>query len=403
MSADHLHLAVAIDGAGWHPAAWREPAARPEALFSAAYWVDLARTAERGLLDFVAFEDAFGIQSGRIGDPVEDRTDQVSGRLDALLIASFVAPLTRRIGLVPTVTVTHTEPFHVAKATATLDHTSLGRAGWQARVSSRPVEAALVGRRTVPEISRDDLRDGRLPPAFGELFAEAGDVIEVVRRLWDSWEDDAEIRDVATRRFIDGDRVHRVDFTGRFFSVRGPSITPRPPQGQPVVAVLAHRTEPYELAARGADVVFVTPGGSGVPDAATALAGVRAAVDTVGGRAEPLRVFADLVVVLDTADEPGRERLRRLDAVAPIRSDAAVFAGSAAELADLLAGWHELGYHGARLRPAVLPDDLDRIVDDVVPELRRRGLFRTAYPDDGGLRGLLGLPVAVPNRYVAAV
>ena len=407
MATDHLHLAVALDGTGWHPAAWREPAARPAEVFSPGYWLDLTRTAERGLLDFVAFEDSFGIQAGPLGhgddpggDP--DRTDQVRGRLDALLTASFVAPLTSRIGLVPAVTVTHTEPFHVAKATATLDHTSLGRSGWQPRVSGRPTEAALVGRRAIPPITRAELADGPLPPAFADLFDEAADVIEVVRALWDSWEDEAEIRDVANRRFIDRDRVHRVDFAGRFFAVRGPSITPRPPQGQPVVAVLAHRAEPYRLAARQADLVHLTPGGPANPGAAEELAELRQAVDAVGGRAEPLRVFGDLVVVLDTAEEPARDRLRRLDeqAGAPIVSDAAVFAGSAAELADLLAGWHRLGYHGARLRPAVLPDDLDRIVDDLVPELQQRGLFRLAYPPAGGtLRGLLGLPTDVPNRY----
>ena len=135
------------------------------------------------------------------------------------------------------------------------------------------------------------------------------------------------------------------------------------------------------------------------------LADLRRTVDAVGGRREPLRVFGDLVVVLDTATETARERLRRLDktAGASIASDAAVFAGSAAELAELLAGWRDLGYDGARLRPAVLPDDLDRIVEDLVPELQRRRLFRTAYPPTagGGLRGLLGLPISVPNRYAA--
>ncbi|HZZ52547.1 MAG TPA: LLM class flavin-dependent oxidoreductase [Pseudonocardia sp.] len=406
MAATQLHLAVALDGTGWHPASWREPAARPDELFSPAYWTDLVRTAERGLLDFVAFEDTFGIQSAPLGRDDAARTDQVQGRGDALLTASFVAPLTSRIGLIPAITVTHTEPFHIAKATATLDHTSLGRAGWQPRVSVRPADAALVGRRTIPGITRADLAGERLPPAFADLFAEAGDVIEVVRRLWDSWEDGAEIRDVATRRFVDRERVHRVDFEGRFFSVRGPSITPRSPQGQPVVAVLAHRVEPWELAAAGADLVYLTPGGPGSLDAEGVLANLRRAVETVGGRTEPLRVFADLVVVLDSPDEPASARLRRLDEAAgePLVSDAAVFAGSVAELADLLTDWQALGYHGVRLRPAVLPDDLDHIAADLVPELQRRGLFRTAYPpaDGTGLRGLLGLPVDVPNRYATA-
>jgi alkanesulfonate monooxygenase SsuD/methylene tetrahydromethanopterin reductase-like flavin-dependent oxidoreductase (luciferase family) len=400
--ADHLHLAVALDGAGWHPAAWREPNAQPRELFSPRYWTDLVRTAERGLLDLVTIDDAFGIQTHRIGVP-DDRVDEVRGRLDALLIASFVAPLTSRIGLVPTVTTTHTEPFHVSKALATLDHTSLGRAGWQARVSGSAADAALVGRRNVAGYDRRVLAAADLPSEIVDLFAEAADVIDVVRRLWDSWEDDAEIRDVATRRFIDRSKVHHVDFAGRFFSVRGPSITPRPPQGQPVVSVLAHRREPYELAARAADLVFVTP--TAARGAEALLADVAAAVADVGRAGEPLHVYADVVVALDGPGETGAARLRRLDDVTgePYISDTTVFGGSAAELADLVASWHALGYRGVRLRPAALPDDLDRIVTDLVPELQRRGLHRTAYPEASSLRGLLGLPTAVPNRYAEAI
>lgn len=394
-----IRLAVALDGAGWHPAAWREPDARPTELFTPRYWADLVRTAERGLLDLVTIEDAVGIQSHRAAVP-DRRTDEVRGRLDALLIASFVAPLTRRIGLVPTVTTTHTEPFTVSSALATLDHTSLGRAGWQVRVSTTAPDAALFGRREVAPFRPADLANG-LPSGVLELFAEAADVIEAVRRLWDSWEDDAEIRDVATRRFIDRDKVHRVDFRSPTFSVRGPAITPRPPQGQPVVSALAHRREPYELAARGADLVFVTP--TPARGAADVLADVRRAEADVGRAGEPLRVLADVVVLLDSPTETGAARLRRLNdrTGEPFTSDTTVFTGPAAELADLVAAWHQLGYAGVRLRPAALPDDLDRIVDDLVPELQRRGLFRTSY-EAPTLRGLLGLPTEVPDRYAAA-
>ena len=121
--AERLHLAVALDGAGWHPAAWRHEAARPEALFDAAYWVGLVDTAERGAIDFVTFEDALTLQSAHPFHP-DDRTDQVRGRLDAALLATRVAPVTRHIGLVPTVTTTHTEPFNVANRIASLDHVS---------------------------------------------------------------------------------------------------------------------------------------------------------------------------------------------------------------------------------------------------------------------------------------
>jgi len=115
-----LHLAVALDGAGWHPAAWRLPTARPHDLLTAGYWVDLVRRAEEGLLDLVTFEDALALQSSSAEGP-DHRTDEVRGRLDAVLVAARVAPLTAHVGLVPTGTVTHTEPFHLSKAIATLD------------------------------------------------------------------------------------------------------------------------------------------------------------------------------------------------------------------------------------------------------------------------------------------
>ncbi len=145
----HMHLSVALDGAGWHPAAWREPGARPAELFTAGYWTDVIGEAERGLLDFVTIEDGLSLQSSR-GSRPDSRTDQVRGRLDAVLIAARVAPVTRHIGLVPVAVVTHTEPFHISKAIATLDYVSSGRAGVQVRVSASPHEAAHFGRRAVP-------------------------------------------------------------------------------------------------------------------------------------------------------------------------------------------------------------------------------------------------------------
>jgi alkanesulfonate monooxygenase SsuD/methylene tetrahydromethanopterin reductase-like flavin-dependent oxidoreductase (luciferase family) len=360
-----LHLAVALDGYGWDPQAWRATlAADPDtpSVLSGRYWADQAVTAERGLLDFLTIDDSLMPQPGR-REPISPR--RLAGRGDAVLIAARIAPATRHIGLIPVATVTHTEPFHVSKAVATLDYVSHGRAGWQPRISSTAHEAALFGRRDV---------------SLDGLFGEAADYVEVVRRLWDSWEDDAIIRDAATGRYVDIEKLHYVDFAGKYFSVKGPSITPRPPQGQPVVAALAHAVPVYEFASASADLVFITPSD------ATSLRGILDEVEAAGGA--HLKVFADVVVSFGGEGDP--------------RSDALNFTGSAAELVELLLDWQGLGIDGARLRPAVNATDLPVIVDEVVPLLQRAGRFRGGYSDGETLRARLGLPIA-PNRYATVV
>jgi len=394
-----LHLAVALDGTGWHPASWREQVARPRDLFTAGYWADLTAEAERGLIDFVTFEDGLGLQSSHYGD-LDGRTDQVRGRLDAVLVASRIAPLTRHIGLVPTVIATHTEPFHISKAIATLDYVSAGRAGLRVQISARPHEADHFGRRSFPPLNLAELQSPAGQERITEHFDEAADHVEAVRRLWDSWEDDAEIRDVATGRFIDRDKLHYIDFEGRHFSVKGPSITPRPPQGQPLVTALAHQTVPYRLVARQADVGYVTP--HDADQARAIVAEVRAEQEAAGRAGELLHVFGDLVVFLDDDQAAAEDRRARLDALAgePYASDARIFAGTSVQLANLLQELGEAGLSGFRLRPAVAGHDLPAITQGLVPELQRRDAFRTAYEADT-LRGLLGLSRPA-NRYATA-
>ena len=401
--AGALHLAVALDGAGWHPAAWREQDAQPDRLFTAAYWVDLAQRAERGLLDFVTIEDSLDLQSDDHFRR-DERTDRVRGRLDAVLIAARAAPRTRHIGFIPTAVTTHTEPFHTSKAIATLDYVGAGRAGVRVQIGGRTDTAAHFGRREIPSLSVERLADPDVQTQITEHFDEAADYIEVLRRLWDSWEDDAEIRDVATGRFVDRGKLHYIDFKSRWFSVRGPSITPRPPQGQPPVAALGHATVPYRLIARSADIGFVTPRDR--QNAAAIVAEIRAEQALAGRADETVHVFGDLVVFLDDSAAGAQRRRERLDELAggAYFSDAQIFAGTAADLADLLLDWREAGLAGFRLRPAALPHDLAQITDALVPELQRRGAFRTAYPGGDGsgtLRGLLGLPRPA-NRYAAA-
>ncbi|MYS81858.1 LLM class flavin-dependent oxidoreductase [Embleya scabrispora] len=372
MTTGHLHLGVALDGAGRHPAAWRSPHARPAELFDPRYWVELARTAERGLLDFVRLDDSLGSPSTRI-----------PGRLDAVSVAARLAPATGSIGLIPTATTTHTEPFHVSTSIATLDHVSRGRAGWWPQPSRTAAEARHFGRKPVA--------------SAGELSDEQAEFVDVVGRLWDSWEDDAIIRDVATSRFLDRKKLHYVDFEGTYFDVRGPSITPRPPQGRPVIAITVDGPDTLEIAARFADVLFVDASG---PDEARRLRERAHAIAEGNGR-DPgeLRVLAEITVYLAATDSDARRERGLLDA----RSDVPVpnglsFTGTPEALADRLAGWYVGGaVDGFTLIPGVLPYDLDRIVEDLVPILRERGLARAAYTADT-LRGHLGLPLPA-NRY----
>jgi alkanesulfonate monooxygenase SsuD/methylene tetrahydromethanopterin reductase-like flavin-dependent oxidoreductase (luciferase family) len=268
-----LHLAVALDGAGWHPAAWREPDAAPDRLFTAAYWAELAAEAERGLLDFITIEDSFGQQSARYDGP-DPRANQVRGRLDAVLIASWIAPLTSHIGLVPTATVTHTEPFHVSKAIATLDYVSLGRAGWRVQ-GSRPWENSLFGRREAFAFRLEDYAAPEVQREVVARFDEAADFVEA--------------------------------------------------------------------------------------------AGHRARLDAAAG--------------------------------AEYASDAFIFTGTAAQLAELLLDWQGAGLSGFRLRPASVPRDLLHITRELVPSLQRNNSFRSRYTGTT-LRERLGL-TRPASRYAA--
>ncbi|WP_246241772.1 LLM class flavin-dependent oxidoreductase [Flexivirga aerilata] len=395
-----LHLAVALDGAGAHPAAWRAAEARPDQLFTARHWVDVVQEAERGLLDFVTFEDGLAATADHHVRP-SHRTDLVTGRLDAELVAARVAPVTARIGLVPTVVAPLTEPFHISKATATLDYVSGGRAGVRVRTSASPEEFANVGRRSAPALVAQV--GGRAAPtaeATRELFGEVADYIEVLRRLWDSWEDDAEIRDVATGRFVDRDRLHYIDFEGSHFSVRGPSITPRPPQGQPLVAVLAHQRDGLELIGRTADIGLIAPGDEAAARADVSV--IRSAAVDAGRDPESVSVLADLVVFLDDTAPAARARKDLLDDWhgEEFASDASVFVGTAEQLAEHLVTWQESGVDGFRLRPATVPHDLTQITQQLVPALQRLGAFRAHYTADT-LRGHFGLDRPV-SRYAIA-
>ncbi|RMI02409.1 LLM class flavin-dependent oxidoreductase, partial [Cellulomonas triticagri] len=355
MPVPPLLVGLDVDGAGAHPAAAALSGLSPAEVVSGARLARTVRHAENAGVTFATFADA--VLPAVPGDPA-------SARLEAVTRAAFVARTTTAIGLVPEVPTTYPEPFHVATQLASLDHATSGRAGWLAAVTPGDATPAAYGR-----------------PAVTDLCREARDVVQVVRDLWDSWEDDAVIRDVATGRYVDRDRIHRVDFAGASFSVTGALITPRPPQGQPVVLARAGDVAPGERADEPlVDVVLI--GGDDVAGVRAAAAALRESAagphgsGTQGDRAP--QVVVQVRVALDADGRAGRDRLAELDAGAARRGwstagpdDSLAWTGDPARLVALLtelAG--DPAVAGVRLLPAVLDVDLPVLARDVLPALR---------------------------------
>lgn len=294
-----------------------------------------------GAAEFLTLEDRFA-DLGRDG-------------LDAILLANWLAPRSRDIGIIAGAPLNFVEPFHVSTAIATLDYVSAGRAGLLIQrldqQRSRDAGRAIGALKGFPAVD---------PPS---LDSDTLAATEVVRRLWDSWEDDAVIRDVTSQRYVDGEKLHYIDFQSADFRVLGPSITPRPPQGQPLVA-FGWTTEGDLALARVADVVFVPAG--------TGFAGVAAKLRGDGQGTRP-KVIADLQVRPDVAD-----------------------------VAELVAAAQTSVAQGAEGIRLILPDpyrQIASVVDALVPALRA-GLL-VAQPLGADLRTRFGLPAA-RNRYAAA-
>lgn len=357
-----LHLALEVDGDGAHPASWRHSGRPPGAVLGPRALRETVADAQRAGFALATFADSpLPPSQGR----------DASGRLEAGTRAAYVAPLTDRIGLAPTLHATVTEPFHLATQLAALDHASHGWAGWVVGAANSEAAHATIGAE---------------PLAFDALHQEVADVVETARALWDSWQDDAVIKDVATGRYLDADKVHHIDFTGARFTVKGPLITPRPPQGQ--ILVLA--SDALEIDAL-ADVVLI-----GRPD--PEAIGTRASQAKREGA--PL-AFAELEVVLDTDRASAAERLARLDAATPWPATTALrHVGSADALVDLLERLADV-VDGVRLHPAVLAVDLPILTAKVLPALDARGLLRIPRDPGATLRDALGLSRPA-NRFARA-
>lgn len=329
MTHDGLLLGVALDAAASTPDGRSGPG---------PFWSSLIASLD-GAVDFVTLEDRFA-RAGADGP-------------DAVLLASWLAPRSRKLGIIAGAPVNLLEPFHVSTGIATLDYVSEGRAGLlvQRLSGARAAEGqrAIGALNGFPSVER---------PAQ-DRDAEAA--IEVVRRLWDSWEDGAVIRDPVSQRFLDESKLHYIDFEGAGFRVLGPSITPRPPQGQPPVALTWAEGDGPSLI-RQADLVFLPAG-----------------LAEIGSVIADLRRGSGPLVVADLVPDP-----------------------EASSIDGLVTAAEQATASGARGVRIVLTDPSAQIgsfVDELLPRLREAGF---AHGSSGGtLRERLGLPVAA-NRYTAA-
>ncbi|MCF3934009.1 LLM class flavin-dependent oxidoreductase [Acuticoccus sp. M5D2P5] len=435
----HMKLGAFLYPTGHHVAAWRHPESDADAGINIRHYQRLAATAERGLFDLIFLADGVGVRGEELAALSRTAVRYV-GQFEPLTLLSALSAVTSRVGLVATVSTTYDAPFHIARRFASLDHLSGGRAGWNVVTSADDHEAMNFG------------LDGQIPPAI--RYARAEEAVDVVAALWDSWDDDAFHRDKESGIYFDPRGYHVTGHRGEFFKVRGPLNVPRSPQGRPLI-VQAGSSEPGRaLAARTADAVFTAtqtveegrayyadikrrmPNYGRDPSELLVMPGVFPVVAPT--RAEAEDRFADLqslihpAVAVDYLSQHVGADLSAYDIDGPMpdlppttfmksrrdvlvararRDDLTIrelalsmagarghwqIVGTARDIADALQERFEGGAaDGFNVMAPILPADLTRFVDLVIPELQRRGLFRTAY-EGPTLRHQLG--IARPER-----
>jgi FMN-dependent oxidoreductase (nitrilotriacetate monooxygenase family) len=346
----HVILSAAIAGSGHHPGA----AARSRQALDVAQFRRLVQTAERGLLDFVFLHDERALSD-----------TAATGRLDALSVLARLAPETTYIGLAVSVPTTYSEPFNVSRALATLDFVSGGRAAWNATSSGTDAEAHNFGKPYAPDAD--------------ERRSLAEEFIEVSRKLWDSWEDDAVITDRARGLYLDPEKLHHINHFGPHFQIRGPQITYRSPQGHPVIVQVDMGDPGTPLAATFADVLILHH--DAIEDAQRAYAAYKAQATAAG---HTLRILQSILPILAETEALARAKAAVWGAAIPpgasVQPHVRRFVGTPIQLANLIEQWFEAhAVDGFHLLPATLPDGLEELTLSLVPELQRRRLFRRAY------------------------
>jgi FMN-dependent oxidoreductase (nitrilotriacetate monooxygenase family) len=428
MSRRELHLNINILNSGFYGSAWRAPASDPAAFVDVQHYVRNARIAERGTFDAVFLAD-----TPSFADRPEHRPYNA---LEPTIILATIAAATERIGLIATASTTYNDPYNLARRFATLDLASGGRVGWNAVTTADSSASRNFGFDNAT--------------AHGTRYERAAEFSQVVKALWDSWEDGALVGDKASGRFVDIRRVHALQHEGQHFRVRGPLNVPRSPQGRPVVVQAGGSDDGRHLAALHADAIFSVAHTQ--QEAVTFAEDVRARARRLGRR-DPIVFLPGLATMLASTEVEARRREEELWELIPLEYGLArvagilqidparlvldeklpddlvppehgmqtfaaatlhvarrdgltvrqllrklggstghrLFVGTPEQIAEDIERWFVSGAaDGFNLMPDVLPEGLEIFVDHVVPLLRRKGIFRSAY-EGHTLREHLGL------------
>ncbi len=420
-----MHLGVFVLGTGNHIAGWRYPGAA-QSFEDLSVVQEIARIAERGKFDLIFLGDNLATEPGM--------HPSFAARFEPLTMLAALAATTTHVGLGATSSTTYNEPYNVARAFASLDHLSGGRAAWNAVTSSGGKAAENFG---------------RIHPEHDARYEVAEEFVDVVRGLWDCWDDGAVVRNHETGQYIDPARVKTLDHKGRFFSVKGPLPTSRTPQGQPIILQAGSSGPGLALAARTADVVFAV-----VQDLEEAKAGyvaLKSRMPAFGRHGDEIAVLPGVMPVVGRTEAEAREKLNTLQGFVnttnalsmlssrlgqdvsqfppddlvtelPLPDSSHGFAramlakalrdkmtwrdlfnltgaarghwvicGTPETVADTLQQWfEERACDGFNILPAYFPGGFDDFVDMVVPILQERGLYRREYSGTT-LREHLGL------------
>jgi FMN-dependent oxidoreductase (nitrilotriacetate monooxygenase family) len=437
-----MSLGLSIANIGYHHAAWRHPDVPAAGAMTFAHYRRCAALAEMGKFDFIFLADTASVRSLDKPTFARDRElEQVKHEPLALMAA--LSAITTKVGLVPTVSSTYTDPYNIARGVGALDHLTHGRAGWNLVTGFCGDEARNYGYDKVPE---PEVR-----------YARAAEFVDVMHGLFDSWDDDAVMRDKATGVFFDRSKMHMLDHRGRFFKVRGPLDLPPLPQRRPPLFTAGTSEESQELAARCADVVYA--GKVTLEDARSYYASVKRRLARYGRTPDELLILPGIMVYVGDTRQEAQDKFDRLQgllteehglgllasyglpdyrghdldaplpdlppgvevfgqyasvALAKARQDGLSIRqlyqmvgggfwslraiGTAADIADLMEEWVSTGAaDGFNLQPPCVPISAEDFVARVIPELQRRGLFRHEY-EAGTLRDRMGLKAPV-SRY----